>query len=727
MYEMHSSCVFSIGDNFARTKLGFGTATRPRCKSCKKNSFRFGVTWSRDMQQKLIVRDILFRTSDTISILPPEIIRHTTTEACDIEVRFVVRADLLGVDEENVVMASATGDIFVLARNGLSARQFRFNSESQMNPLSFLCGLDSAKVCIQGSYHNNHALFLMTLNGYLQVLHCTALIGPSRLAPSGADISAGEAKMTTLLQTAHAFTLNGARIPLPENATCMRSYGIVMDGPARPFDALVAIGSREGVSLYGYCSSTGANSTAELTSVFSSSERPELAPGACVHSLDFCHASHSWRQVAADDRLQGIPEKRTMKERYWLIKTAAFLIVGLDTGAIEVYRYEHDYLCYASADEEVPTCSRLDVRVDLVDAIVGGSPPLSAGKYMGPACVRALPRHCIKDFKKIPTNTSNLSFDKTPAASSDKIDSKSDVVDLRENTAVNACLDKSVNESVKVGENAECAADPLIGSNISSEKQPNVSEELGSSSSSADVHGKDKHHCNEADSSEHYSEYGYGENVSGLGECVGQFLVAWLDGRLAHCHVGTVDNFVTYEDNKNADSSDTSNVLYVWSTVRCLHTPDSLCRMDFFSESIKPPSTTSVFSMEGEAHNNIATDVFMDSDGRRYVSCAVASWSGHTYIVHVLIHEKRHSHDDVAAGVAQKDEVIYCFDSRLLLSGGANRAFCCAVHSNSPSLMFVSTDDSIQVATDIKNQLKKFKEPRMVLLPVKKQQAVVEE
>ena len=62
-----------------------------------------------------------------------------------------------------------------------------------------------------------------------------------------------------------------------------------------------------------------------------------------------------------------------------------------------------------------------------------------------------------------------------------------------------------------------------------------------------------------------------------------------------------------------------------------------------------------------------------------------------------------------------RDEVIYCFDSRLLLAGGASRTFCCATYRNSTSLIFISADNSVRAAPDLKEQLKKFKEPKLKL------------
>jgi hypothetical protein len=63
----------------------------------------------------------------------------------------------------------------------------------------------------------------------------------------------------------------------------------------------------------------------------------------------------------------------------------------------------------------------------------------------------------------------------------------------------------------------------------------------------------------------------------------------------------------------------------------------------------------------------------------------------------------------------RKDEVIYCFDSRLLLAGGSCRTFFCANHRNTPSIIFINVDNGVRAATDLRSQLRKFKEPRIFL------------
>jgi len=185
---------------------------------------------------------------------------------------------------------------------------------------------------------------------------------------------------------------------------------------------------------------------------------------------------------------------------------------------------------------------------------------------------------------------------------------------------------------------------------------------------------------------------------------------------------------------------------YTWSAVRCLHTPDSLYRADFFAEYLKTKEWNSNHdygqyqhrrqSAGGGGSGRGEADHFLDWDGKRYISCAVSSWSGHTYIVHVLIHDPKDRAAELPIGIensskqsadavkssprnarayTRRDEVIYCFDSRLLFAGGASRIFCCASYRGTPSLIFINVDNSIRVAADLRRQLKKFKEPKLAL------------
>jgi hypothetical protein len=252
-----------------------------------------------------------------------------------------------------------------------------------------------------------------------------------------------------------------------------------------------------------------------------------------------------------------------------------------------------------------------------------------------------------------------------------------------------------------------------------------------------------------------------------------QFLACWLDGRLAHCHIGVRSGtgsevaapggaVAPQAAPPLAPVSDHQQYMqqrkfhgypFTWSTIRCLHTPDSLYRLDFFSEYLKSKEWNHTYgNASGQYQSTPASsmdaDQFSHYDGKRYISCAASSWSGHTYIVHVLIHDPSckdsaiavgqppavtessstgQPADAAATGVSsgnsiihkhtqtRQDEVIYCFDSRLLFAGGASRIFCCASYRGTPSLIYINADNSIRVAADLRRQLKKFKEPKLAL------------
>jgi hypothetical protein len=236
-----------------------------------------------------------------------------------------------------------------------------------------------------------------------------------------------------------------------------------------------------------------------------------------------------------------------------------------------------------------------------------------------------------------------------------------------------------------------------------------------------------------------------------------QFLACWLDGRIAHCHIGA-HALPCDEVTATGDAQDVSPLApvqqqrktkaFTWSTIRCLHTPDSMYRLDFFSEYLKSKEWKHAHGYAHRQYQSIPAsstdaDQFSDWDGKRYITCAASSWSGHTYIVHVLIHDPSCTDSTDTAGPpprayaesstghsadtpmkvsssnkhahTRQDEVIYCFDSRLLFAGGASRIFCCVSYRGTPSLIFINADNSIRVAADLRRQLKKFKEPKLAL------------
>ena len=642
------------------------------------------------MQSNLIVRDILFRTSERIPVLSPLAwianpvskklydatgqphkepkLASINTAQCiseagasdEFEVRFLCRARFgvgVGVGNgegvgddggaENVVMASATGDILVVSTSGIATKQFVCTYDDDLPFVMPICALDAARV---GGHGCNDCLFVLSLDGVIRVLSCEGLIPPTNRNAAG---DRGLVITKSLLNTSSAINLEGSKLTLPENATCMRAFTLTdLSQSQTDFDTLLAIGDREGVHVYSfrYSADTGGS----LTHIFSSSSSASLGstvhqPAVAVHSLDFCHAGFS-KSCIIKEGAGAAGNTAECSE----VKTSAYIIIGLETGTIEVYRYECVQNYWKSENGHIILgMSKPIVKIENIAAIVGGSPPLPVGRYLGPAYVRALPRTCMNNVSVTTTE-----------------------------------VDK-----------------------------PATTEE-----------------CED-----------------GL---IGQFLVAWLDGRLAHCHVATSLHFPQSSqilENNNASKHDSfSSTTHFWNTVRCLHTPDSLYRLDFFSESLKPPDSHSFPSqvVDNEAARSSGiSDAFAGIDGKRYISCAAASWSGHTYIVHVLIHDNLSEYiiqrsgevlplpsspsstsDNCGSGSEsesvlyhdRKDEVIYCFDSRLLLAGGASRTFCCATYNTTPSLIFVSADNSIRAAPNLKNQLTKFKEPRLQLLKVQK-------
>ena len=797
---------------------------------------------------KLIVSDILFRKSETIPVLrfaslknvvntPPRASSNSTTdtvlltekdgiinkakdttvfeeqlvfmetpaEAASLEPNFLLRGDITGSGADEIIMLSAEGSLLVLANRSQESIQYKLPPNA-LALSSLLCAADLATIPLYDVEYSDFssnarpvatALFLLTLDGFLDVVICDTLTAPPTIGGvSSSQIAAGEIRFKKLLHTSFAldstdsinFSMNmqNKRVRLPSNCTCLRTFHITADDALKYQDlssgdecntssyVLIAIGDRDKMYLYSFGLSTSSQSPArspadayELKLLYSVStaDPSTVYAGAMgnaipssVHSLDFCYggyqrvgssdpnATHSKSifkeqspqtlnintpsltenasidtcDAVVDETLHVMPSTCPFQDKTTgsVVCTGyitLYIVMGLESGAVMVYRYEQYYKLFkhrlsnvrpsevaaTGVDSQVTPiplsslsqrdelkCNKLQfcwqqpiiVSVPVHDE---GRPPPPTGAYVGPAYVRALPNY--------------------PG--------------MRAQT---------------VGENN------IPGSTAITDHTETV---------------------------------------------MGQFLVAWLDGRLAHCHVGPMGHAeplptsVSKQTTNNKTAFNTfktcEQLSSRWTTVRCLHTPDSLYRIDFFSEYLKPNSN----SGNNEPIPNLATaksdqmnfiknhhdisNQFSDEDGKRYISCAVSSWSGHTYLIHVLIYqddntklpseERTPSHnlstpmDLRSQEVLQmankqtsttetiqpttklnpkknkldsnkaKAEVIFCFDSRLLLAGGACRIFCCATYKGTPSLIFINVDNAIRIAADLHSQLQKFKEPKLSL------------
>ena len=70
---------------------------------------------------------------------------------------------------------------------------------------------------------------------------------------------------------------------------------------------------------------------------------------------------------------------------------------------------------------------------------------------------------------------------------------------------------------------------------------------------------------------------------------------------------------------------------------------------------------------------------------------------------------KQPANESKAGSRKKEEELIYCVDSRLVLGGGASKTFSCF----GAAILFVSTDNDMYLAKDLKQQLMKFQRPRL--------------